>query len=316
MATIETALGLIEASELGFTLSHEHIFANSGEDLDHYPWMFDRARMRERAIASLREAKAEGVDALIDLTTPDLNRDVAFIEEVSRASGVHVVVATGIWRDPPRSFATRNIDASADIFVREIEVGIGTTSIKAGAIKVANDEEGISPAHENVLRAAARASRRTGCPISTHHWAQGEQGREQLRIFLEEGASPDRICIGHSADTTNVDYLESLLQQGVWISMDRYPGRPPRPSWQERNAAVNALVDRGWAHRLMLGHDASATRAIPAGMAEALADGYNPDGLLFLTRIGLPALLADGVPQDTIDLMMRDVPRRFLSGQD
>src|SRR5688500_12008047 len=133
MATIETALGPIEASQLGFTLSHEHVFTSAGEDFDHYPWMYDRERMRERAIASLQLAKAEGVDALIDLTTPDLNRDVRFIEEVARASGVHVVVATGIWRDPPRSFATRNIDASADIFVREIEVGIGTTSIKAGA---------------------------------------------------------------------------------------------------------------------------------------------------------------------------------------
>jgi phosphotriesterase-related protein len=316
MATIETALGPIEASRLGFTLSHEHVFANAGEDLAHYPWMFDRDRMRENAIASLRQAKAEGVDALIDLTTPDLNRDVRFIEEVSRASGVHVVVATGIWRDPPRSFATRDIDASAGIFVREIETGIDGTSIKAGAIKVANDEEGISPAHERVLRAAARASRRTGCPISTHHWARGEQGREQLRIFLEEGADPNRICIGHSADTTNVDYLDSLLQQGVWLSMDRYPGRPPRPGWQERNTAVKALIDRGWAHRLMLGHDASATRPVPAGMTEVPSDGYNPDGLLFLTRVGLPALLADGVPQSTIDVMMRDVPRRFLTGEE
>lgn len=316
MASIETALGPIDAARLGFTLSHEHVFTSAGEDFAHYPWLYDRDRMRERAIAALRQAKAEGVDALIDLTTPDLNRDVRFIEEVSRASGVHVVVATGIWRDPPRSFATRDIDASADIFVHEIEVGIGDTSIKAGAIKVANDDDGISPAHENVLRAAARASRRTGCPISTHHWAQGEQGREQLRIFLEEGASPDRICIGHSADTTDVEYLESLLQQGVWLSMDRYPGRPPRPGWQERNAAVKTLIERGWAHRLMLGHDASATRPVPVGMTEAPSDGYNPDGLLFLTRTGLPALVAEGVPQATVDLMMRDVPRRFLSGED
>lgn len=315
MPTIETALGPIQLSQLGFTLSHEHVFTSAGEDFAHYPWMFDRGRMRGRAIASLRQAKAEGVEALIDLTTPDLNRDVRFIEEVSRASEVHVVVATGIWRDPPRSFATRDIDASAEIFVREIEVGIDDTSIKAGAIKVANDEEGISPAHENVLRAAARASRRTGCPISTHHWARGEQGREQLRIFLEEGASPDRICIGHSADTTDVDYLESLLQQGVWLSMDRYPGRPPRPGWQERNATVKALIDRGWARRIMLGHDASATRPVPAGKDEPPSDGYNPDGLLFLTRVGLPGLRADGVPQETIDLMMREVPRRFLSGE-
>jgi phosphotriesterase-related protein len=65
----------------------------------------------------------------------------------------------------------------------------------------------------------------------------------------------------------------------------------------------------------MLGHDASATRPVPAGMSEAPSDGYNPDGLLFLTRVGLPALLADGVPQETIDVMMREVPQKFLSGE-
>lgn len=315
MATVETALGPVEGSALGFTLSHEHVVTSAGEDAHHYPWLFDWERTRERAVASLREAKAEGVDTIIDLTTPDLCRDVRFIADVAEASGMQIVVATGIWRDVPRSFALRDIDESADVFVREIEMGIDDTTIKAGAIKVANDEGELTPAHERVLRAAARAAKRTGCPISTHHWAQGEQGREQVRIFQEEGVPMHLVCVGHSADTTNVDYLEWLLEQGVYVSMDRYPGRAPRPGWQERNVATKALVDRGWAPRLMLGHDASATRMVPAGMSEPPADGYNPDGMLFLTRTGIPALLADGVSQDAIDMMMREVPRRFLTGE-
>ena len=36
---------------------------------------------------------------------------------------------------------------------------------------------------------------------------------------------------------------------------------------------------------------------------------------LFLTATALPALVADGVSEETIDLMMRDVPRRFLTGE-
>lgn len=315
MTTIETVLGPIDASGIGFTLSHEHVMTSQGEDLKHYPWMFDRARSLELAAEHLRQAKAGGVDTIIDLTTPDLSRDVRFIQEAARASGMQVVVATGIWRDPPRSFGVRDVAASADIFVREIEQGIDDTTIKAGVIKVATDEEGISPAHERVLRAAARACARTGVPISTHHWAAGGQGREQLRLFLEEGAPVDRICIGHSADTTDVEYLVSLLEAGVYLSLDRYPGRPGRPDWQQRNATVQALVERGWAHRLMLGHDASATRPVPAGMSDPPSDGYNPDGLLFLSRTGIPALLASGIAQDDIDLMMREVPRRFLTGE-
>jgi phosphotriesterase-related protein len=315
MATIETVLGPIDAETLGFTLSHEHVVGGGAQERWYYPWRFDWERTRERASAQLRTVKAEGVDAIIDLTTPDLGRNVAMLAENARATGVHVIAATGMWRDVPRVFATRDIDESAAIFIREIEVGVDDTGIKAGAIKVANDEEGISEAHERVLRAAARASIRTGCPISTHHWARGEQGREQLRIFQEEGLPAHQICIGHSADTTDADYLEALLREGAYLSMDRYPGRPGRPNWQERNATVKELVDRGWANRLMLGHDASASRAVPAGDAEPPSDGYNPDGLLFLTRTGIPALLEAGVAQEAVDEMTREVPRRFLSGE-
>src|SRR6185312_1944707 len=145
----------------------------------------------------------------------------------------------------------------------------GDTDIRAGVIKVANDAEGVTPEAERVLRGAARAVKRTGCPISTHHWAPERVGTRQVEIFKEEGAPMDRVCIGHSADTTDVDYLESLLKEGVWLSLDRYPGRAPRPTWEQRNQTVKTLIDRGWGDRLMLGHDAWVTSWMKAGDPEA-----------------------------------------------
>ena len=120
------------------------------------------------------------------------------------------------------------------------------------------------------------------------------------------------VCIGHSADTTDVVYLESLLRRGVYLSMDRYPGADGRPDWRQRNATVKALIDRGWAHRLMLGHD-YAPAPVSAGSKRTPASA-EPTRYLFVTNTALPALRADGVPDETIDLMMRDVPRRFLTG--
>ena len=312
MPTVNTVLGPVDADSLGFTLSHEHVLVAMGEDNHHYPWMFDWERTKANTIAELRQAKNGGVDTLIDLTTPDLGRDVAFVRDVAKAAGINVVAATGIWRDVPRSFWERSLDRIADIFVREIEVGIGETDIKAGVIKVANDAEGVTAAGERVLRGAARALKRTGCPISTHHWAPMEVGRGQVEIFQDEGAPMDRICIGHSADTTDVEYLESLLETGVYLSMDRYPGAEGRPGWQERNATVKALIERGWAHRLMLGHDYA-----PAPVSARHKDDGSEPGTtryLFLSTVALPALREDGVDDETINLMMREVPRRFLTG--
>jgi phosphotriesterase-related protein len=312
MATVETVLGPIEASKLGVTLSHEHVLVAMGEDNHHYPWMFDWERTRANAVRELSEANAGGVDTVIDLTTPDLGRDVEFVRDVAKASGMNVVAATGIWRDVPRSFWARDLDRIADIFVREIEVGIGDTGIKAGAIKVANDMGGVSPEGERILRGAARALKRTGCPISTHHWAPEQVGTRQVEIFREEGAPMDRICVGHSADTTDVPYLETLLNAGVYLSMDRYPGGMDRPDWEARNATVKALVDRGWAHRLMLGHD-YAPAAVNVHASPAPPAG--PTRYLFVTTVALPALREAGVSEESIDLMMREVPRRFLTGE-
>ena len=308
MTQIETVLGPIEADQLGFTLSHEHVAMTPAVVATHYPWLVDREAVLARSIRELTQAKQGGVDALIELSTPDLQRDVELMAASSRASGLHVVCATGIWRDVPRWFWNKDPDEIADVFQREIEVGIADTGIKAGVIKCANDAEGVTPQGELILRGAARTVRRTGTPISTHHWAPLEVGRRQVEIFQEEGAPMDRICIGHTADTTDADYIEDLLRTGVYISMDRYPGPEDgveRPNWVARNATVKELIRRGWADKLMLGHD----------YAPGLYPESDPTRYLFLTLTALPALAADGVPAETIDLMMRTVPRRFLTGE-
>lgn len=314
MATIETVLGPIEADQLGFTLSHEHTPRTPAILGVEYPWMFDLDAIRQRGIEELTEAKQGGVDATIDLSTPDLGRSMSLSRAYAEASDVHLVVATGIWREVPRPFRTWTPERVAEVFIREIREGIQDTDIKAGVIKVASDAEGVTPEAEVILRAAAIASRETNCPISSHQWAPLEVGMRQVEILRDAGASMDRVCIGHSADTTDLAYLERLLEAGVYLSMDRYPGglvrtadggTQQRPTWQERNATVKALIDRGWAHRLMLGHD----------YAPDLHPRESPTRYLFLSTTAIPALIEDGVSQETVDLMMREVPRRFLAGE-
>ena len=115
----------------------------------------------------------------------------------------------------------------------------------------------------------------------------------------------DRVCIGHSADTTDLAYLESLLNAGVYLSMDRYPGGNGRPEWRARNATLKSLIDRGWADRLMLGHDYAPgllTGREPAPPAD------QPTRYLFVSNVAIPALREAGVSQDTIDMMMIEVP--------
>lgn len=312
MAHIQTATGPVDAGQLGFTLGHEHLLVGSAGVFEAFPFLFDMKATRGQVIKELQEARAGGVETIIDLTTLDLGRDVELAAEASRESGVHVVVATGMWLDVPRFFWGLGPDYLARVFIHEIEDGIGGTGIKAGVIKVADDIGGVTEQGELVLRAAGRACIATNVPISTHQWAPEQVGLRQVEIFEDEGVDMRRVCVGHSADTTDIEYLVQLLERGVFLSMDRYPGREGRPNWRQRNETVKALIDRGYADRLMLGHD-YAPAFILAGQEPPAQ--HEPTGYLFLMETGIPGLRELGVAEDIIRTITVDVPRRFLSGE-
>jgi phosphotriesterase-related protein len=92
--------------------------------------------------------------------------------------------------------------------------------VKVGILKCATAEPGVTPDIELILRATARAHRRTGVAIATHTNAARKVGLDQQRIFREEGVDLSRVVIGHSGDTTDVPYLEELIGNGSSIATD------------------------------------------------------------------------------------------------
>jgi phosphotriesterase-related protein len=316
MPPVNTVLGPVEPSHLGFTLSHEHVATNAAGIRHTYPEFIDRPGIMEQAVAALKEAYNEGVRTIIDVSTFDLGRDIGMIEEVSRLSGVQIVAATGNHLAVPRPFGDVSPDVIAPFYVREIEEGIEGNGIKAGIIKVASDRGGVTPPQEIILRAAARAHHRTGIPISTHTWSPDRVGEQQVRILQEEGVDLNRVYIGHSNDDTDLDYLLGLLDKGVWLGMDRYPGGrvPGTPNWEQRTEIVKQLIDAGYSHRIMLSHDYSVPKARYGAAVQEERRRANPDGYNFITRRVLPRLKELGTSDEDIHKMMVENPRRFFEG--
>lgn len=315
MAIINSVLGPMDTADMGFTLSHEHVLVSSAGIQQIYPEFIDRAGTIARGIDDLKAAHAEGLRTIIDVTTIDLGRDIRMLEEVSRGSGVNIICATGTWRDIPRVFWTATPDDIAPLYIREIQQGIEDTDIKAGVIKVANDMGGVTPEGEIILRAAARAHKATGVPISTHTWAPERVGEQQVAICEDEGIDLNRVYVGHSNDTDDLDYLIGLLEKGVWIGLDRYPGRPEVLDWEARTQTAYRLIEAGYAHRIMLGHDWSVALLIALREARKARDEANPDGYLFITRRVLPRLSELGASDADINKVMIDNPRRFFEGR-
>jgi phosphotriesterase-related protein len=317
MPTLNTVLGPLEATDLGFTLSHEHVGTNAAGLRHTYPEFIDRAGIIEQSTAALKEAYAEGLRTIVDVSTFDLGRDIAMIAEVARQSGVNIVVATGNHLAVPRPFGDVSPDVIAPMYVREIEEGIEDSGVKAAVIKVASDRGGITSPQEVVLRAAARAHLQTGAPISTHTWSPDRVGEQQVAILEEEGADLTRVYIGHSNDDTDLDYLLGLLEKGVWLGLDRYPGGrvTGTPDWEQRTEVAKKLMDAGYTERIMLSHDYSVPKARNGAEVQEERRRANPDGYNFISRHVLPRLMELGASEHDIHQITVENPRRFFVGE-
>ena len=321
MPTVNTVLGPVDDNDMGFTLTHEHVRVISAGVPYTFPELFDHDGDVARGVAALNEAAAEGVGTIIDVTTMDLGRDMRLLQEVAERVDLNIVPATGLWTDIPRHIGLGTTpDQLAQAFVREIEVGIEGTGIKAGVIKVATDvehitNEGLTGPNELVLRAAARACNHTGVPISTHTAARAKAGDLQVAIFEEEGLDLRRVYIGHSNDTDDIDYLAGIIRKGCFLGMDRYPGGATvGPNWEERTQVVKRLVDLGFASQVSMSHDYGGSRpALPEQVERRKA--HNPDGYCFIIRRVLPRLRELGVSEEAIHTMTVDAPRRFFGGE-
>ena len=313
MPTVNTISGPVETADLGFTLMHEHIIVESPGVKENFPILNRKAEI-EGAAAKLKEVMARGVKTLVDLTPGDW-RDIPFVKEVVDRSGMQVLVATGIYWEVPHHFRSttgRSIDYIADLFVRDIRDGIMDTGVKAGIIKCATDEPGVTPDVERILRAAAKAHRATGVPISTHTHPASEVGLKQQDVFESEGVDLSRVVIGHSGDTEDTSYLSKLCDRGSYIGMDRFGIDVFLPT-DKRVATIAKMCELGYAEKMVLSHDASCYFGwVDPPLREKLVPNWHfnhiPDDVL-------PALRKLGVSESQIGTMTVDNPRHIFERQ-
>jgi phosphotriesterase-related protein len=317
---VQTVQGPLDAAKLGFTLPHEHVYVGSPGLLQTWPELVGgRAKFIASVVDKLKAVKDAGVDTIVDVTPADVGRDVRLLEEVSRKSGVHIVACTGHWLYPSLSMDSRSVEELTEFFTLEIERGLEGTDIRPGVIKVATDKPGITPFLEKSLRAAARASKATGVPITTHTYAVGRGGEQQAAIFESEGLDPGNVCLGHSDATKDLDYLSGLARRGYVLGMDQLSrgasgSQPQLLSWHERAQSVAKLVAAGFASQLFLSNDWFFGAPLgPKGYMESM-DALNPDGMLFNVRKTIPYLKELGVDDAQIRTIAVGNPRRFFGG--
>jgi phosphotriesterase-related protein len=260
MAQVHTVQGPVEADELGLTLAHEHVRFRDEAVAEQWPGRYDEQLELDAALLAVNGAKDRGVRTIVDPTAMFGGRDVNFMKHVADQTGVRIVACTGIYSYDylPHYFENRDIDVMADHFVEDIEIGCQGTDIRAAFLKCAADAAGVTEHVEKIHRACARASLQTGAPIMAHSMPAVGTGSRQVEIFREEGVDMAKVQIAHCGDTEDVGYIEGLIEQGVYVGLDRYGLEMYLPI-DKRNATAAELLRRGHAERLMISQDFCAS---------------------------------------------------------
>jgi phosphotriesterase-related protein len=260
MAQVHTVQGPVEAEQLGLTLVHEHVRFRDEAVAEQWPGRYDEQLELDAALLAVNGAKDRGVRTIVDPTAMFGGRDVNFMKRVAEQTGVQIVACTGIYSYDylPHYFENRDIDVMADHFVEDIEIGCQGTEIRAAFLKCAADAAGVTEHVEKIHRACARASLQTGAPIMAHSMPAVGTGPRQVEIFREEGVEMTKVQIAHCGDTEDVGYIEGLIEQGVYVGLDRYGLEMYLPI-DKRNATAAELLRRGHAERLMISQDFCAT---------------------------------------------------------
>jgi phosphotriesterase-related protein len=118
------------------------------------------------------------------------------------------------------------------------------------------------------------------------------------------------MVIGHSGDSEDLEYLRALMDNGSTIGMDRF-GMEYVLSDERRVRTVVALLERGYADRMVLSHDAAFhSHVTPPSWRATAAPHWRMDTL---SKRIVPMLRHAGVSNDEIRQMLVDNPRRLLS---
>ncbi|MFC1439043.1 phosphotriesterase [Streptacidiphilus sp. N1-10] len=306
---VRTVLGDVPPAELGIVDAHDHLFLASallpGQELDDM----------EAAQAEALAFHAQGGGTVVQWTPHGLGRRAELLAEVSRATGVNIVAATGLHQarhygpgfdlaDPASTGLT-----PAALFTAELTEGLRASDgdevlpARAGLIKVAGGFHRLDPHARTVMAAAAEAHHATGAPIGVH-LEHGSAAAEVLALLCDDLAVPaERVVLGHLNRLPDLRLHREAAERGAYLCFDGPSEANHATDWRLLDALA-ALVDAGHADQLLIGGDTTTAGA-------RAATGGGP-GIPYLLHTLRPRLRRE-LGEETADRLYTVNPARAFA---
>ncbi len=309
---VMTVNGSMFASDMGITLSHEHVMVDwIGADSTGYD-RWHRAEVVERVLPYFLEAREKGIHTIIEFTPAYLGRDPYILEELSRHSGIWAITNTGYYGAVDNKFMPahayeESAEEIAGRWIDEFVNGIDGSELRPGFMKISvTEEQPLSELHQKIVQAAAITHLETGMTIASHTIGD-EPAFAQIELLKSEGVSPSTWIWTH-AQSGSPEANIRAAEEGAWISLDNVthdpshePGETGSIEWYVNR--IMELNDAGFFDKVLISHD--------AGWYDVgEPDGGNFRGYTDIIDYLVPALLENGFTESEIRQLMVHNPQQ------
>ncbi|MBS0057170.1 phosphotriesterase-related protein [Yersinia sp. Marseille-Q3913] len=288
----------------GYTYAHEHLHI----DLSGFKNNLDcRLDQYQPICDEMRELVAKGVANIVEVTNRYMGRNPQFLLNLMHDSGINIIASTGYYTDSfyPPMVRESTAQQLAQTMIDEIETGIDGTELKAGVIAEIGTSEGVITADEaKVFHAAALTHHATGLAISTHT-SFSTMGLQQIALLKQHGVPLDRVVIGHCDLKEQPDLILQMIDMGVYVQFDTIGKNSYFPD-ERRVAMLVTLAQHGLLDRVMLSMDITRRSHLTIN---------GGSGFSYLVDSFIPMLLAAGISQAQVEMMLRHNPNKFFATQ-
>ncbi|MCD7034572.1 TatD family hydrolase [Metabacillus sp. GX 13764] len=299
---IQTVNGRINPEEMGICACHEHLYV----DLSRIKGNRDTCLQdTEAVIKDLTGFAACGGQAVIEMTNSGMGRDVKKLKEISSRTGLHIIAATGCYKDPfipdEKNFWKR--EQFAEWMISEIQDGIEGTGIKPGVIgEIGSSLNEFKEIEIELFYGAIAAAKETGLPLSTHT-TLGTHALQQVNLFSKENLPLEQVIIGHQDLNERDEIVLEVLKSGAFVALDTV-GKENYRSDQDRLTSLLKFLENGYENQILLSTDLTRKSHLKQNGGQ----GYD-----YVLRSFIPKLKDAGVTEETVEKLLVKNPKRAFS---
>lgn len=288
--TVITVTGRISATEMGKTLSHEHLLVDfiGADSTGYHRW--NKTEVVKKVLPYLKEIHDLGYKTFVDCTPAYLGRDPELLKILSEKSGVKIITNTGYYsaydgKFIPEFAKTETAEQIAAHWINEAKNGIEGSGIYPGFIKISVERRPLTELNKKIVRAACIAHRETGLTIMSHT-GPALPVFQELEILKQYKVHPSAFIWTHANNEKDFNKLLEAAKTGAFISFDKFT---PEDVDEYVEFAL-FMKKHGQLPRVLFSHDAG-------WYSPGEPDGSEFKGFTDIDKYLIPALEKAGISQ-------------------